>query len=91
MTNNQLLIDMLMQLSNRTMRSDELGGSRDWLVAEISSIISHAQDGHDERVFTESEVGEVLRAVMSAAEDGPYIPNYERMREAASRFGLSFD
>lgn len=44
-----------------------------------------------DRVFAESEVVVILRAVMSAAEDGPYIPNYESMREAASRFGLSFD
>ncbi len=69
MTHNQLLIDMLMKLSNMVMRADELGGSRDWLVAELSVIISHAQDGPHERMFTESEVRAMMDDMKAIAAD----------------------
>jgi hypothetical protein len=46
-------------------------------------------EGEPERVFTESEVRAVLRDFLSAAEDGPYIPNYERMDEVAKSHGFA--
>lgn len=45
----------------------------------------------DERVFTESEVRAILRDLLAASEDGPYMPNYERMDEMVKSHGLSFD
>ncbi len=44
-THNQLLIDMLLDLSKKVAKVNGIGGTRDWLVAELSVIISHAQDG----------------------------------------------
>jgi hypothetical protein len=44
-----------------------------------------------ERVFTESEVRTILRDLLAAAEDGPFIPNYDRMDEIVHFYGLSFD
>ncbi len=43
-THNQLLIDMLMDLSRKVAMVGGMGATRDWIVAEISVIISHAQD-----------------------------------------------
>ena len=44
-----------------------------------------------ERVFTEGEVRVILRDLLAAAEDGPYMPNYDRMDEMVRLHGLSFD
>jgi hypothetical protein len=44
-TTDQLLIDMLMDLSKKVANVNGIGGTRDWLVAELGVIISHAQDG----------------------------------------------
>ena len=45
----------------------------------------------DERVFTESDVKAILRDLLAAAEDGPFMPNYDRMDEMVKFHGLSFD
>ena len=45
----------------------------------------------DERMFTESEVRAILRDLLAAAEDGPFMPNYDRMDEMVKFHGLSFD
>ena len=44
-----------------------------------------------ERVFTESEVRAILRDLLAASEDGPFMPNYDRMDEMVKFHGLSFD
>lgn len=44
-----------------------------------------------QRVFTESEVRAILRDLLAASEDGPFIPNYDRMDEMVKFHGLSFD
>ena len=44
-TTDQLLIDMLMDLSKKVANVNGIGGTRDWLVAELGVIISNAQDG----------------------------------------------
>ena len=50
-------------------------------------------DTNDEvpRLFTEGEVRVILRDLLAAAEDGPYMPNYDRMDEMVKFHGLSFD
>ena len=48
-------------------------------------------DKAHERTFTESEVRVILRDLLAASEDGPCIPNYDRMDEAVKLHGLSFD
>ena len=47
---------MLMRLSGEVAKVDGIGGTRDWLIAELSTVIAHAQDGPHERVLTLSEV-----------------------------------
>jgi len=44
-----------------------------------------------EKAFTESEVRAMLRDLLAASEDGPFIPNYDRMDEMVKFHGLSFD
>ena len=54
------------------------------------TLVDHEGDKH-ERVFTESEVMAILRDLLAAAEDGPFMPNYDRMDEVVKFHGLSFD
>lgn len=35
--------------------------------------------------------GDTIRALLAAAEDGPFMPNYDRMDEMVKFHGLSFD
>ncbi len=44
-----------------------------------------------ERMFADSEVRAILRDLLAAAEDGPFMPNYDRMDEMVKFHGLSFD
>jgi hypothetical protein len=53
------------------------------------TVVVH--DDKAERVFTESEVKAILRDLLAAAEDGPFMPNYDRMDEMVRLHGLSFD
>lgn len=52
---------------------------------------AHGWEVVTERVFTESEVRAILRDLLAAAEDGPFMPNYDRMDEMVKFHGLSFD
>ena len=54
-----------------------------------ATLVVH--EGKVERVFTESEVKAILRDLLAAAEDGPFMPNYDRMDEMVKFHGLSFD
>lgn len=85
-THNQLLIDMLMRLSGEVAKVDGIGGTRDWLIAELSTVISHAQDGPYERVFTESEVWAIIaRLPVQAMVGTPCV----MLEDIAPAFGLS--
>lgn len=53
------------------------------------TVVVH--DDKAERVFTESEVKAILCDLLAAAEDGPFMPNYDRMDEMVRLHGLSFD
>ena len=44
----------------------------------------------EKRVFTKLEVMHILRDLLAASEDGPFLPNYEKMEEAMQRHGFSF-
>lgn len=39
--------------------------------------------------FTEEEVQQIVIDLYSAAMDGPYMPNAERMREVAAKHGIT--
>jgi hypothetical protein len=43
------------------------------------------------RVFTEAQVTQILRDLLAASEDGPFVPNYSKMKEAIQKHGLCFD
>ena len=66
-----------------------VGRERNIYINKECTVVVH--DGKAERVFTEGEVRVILRDLLAAAEDGPYIPNYDRMDEMVRLHGLSFD
>lgn len=57
---------------------------------QAATLVMHGGKKH-ERVFTESEVRAILRDLLAASEDGPFMPNYDRMDEMVKFHGLSFD
>ena len=63
-----------------------------WADVAARKVASHMADFREgERVFTESEVRAILRDLLAAAEDGPFMPNYDRMDKMVKFHGLSFD
>lgn len=73
--------------SNRKEAQDVAGHG--WLPSECPFIIEEGflVIGPD-RPYTKEEVEKMLRDLLSAAEDGPYVPNYERMEECAAKNGF---
>ena len=54
-TEGQLLVGMLMDLSSKVAMVGGLGGTRDWIVAELGVIISHVQDAQPSAPTVENE------------------------------------
>lgn len=59
-TEGQLLVGMLMDLSSKVAMVGGLGGTRDWIVAELGVIISHVQDAQPSAP-TVDQIMEVVR------------------------------
>ncbi len=66
-----------------------VGTEKNDYINKPCTVVIH--EGKPERVFTEGEVRVILRDLLAAAEDGPYMPNYDRMDEMVRLHGLSFD
>lgn len=63
-----------------------------WADVAARKVASHMADFREgDRMFTESEVRAILRDLLAASEDGPFMPNYDRMDEMVKFHGLSFD
>ena len=85
---------MATKIEGHTTEADVSGASGIWLftdrvTANKATLVIHGEK--HERVFTESEVRAILRDLLAASEDGPFMPNYDRMDEMVKFHGLSFD